>query len=176
MTKKRKAASSSAGFEAQIADIDRKVLADFESDEDLAFEFLGCKEIEKDGVRSFSYLIPGSKREAECRRALVRLLRGTADLSNALRWRLAGLFDPKSSDDRALVLVKKAKGGANEPSTMRAIEIGRAMAAVVRAGGNRESAIEAAIQRFGISRSSADRFFRKRLVVWLREPDKSDMN
>jgi hypothetical protein len=147
-----------------------------ESDEDLAFEFLGYKEVEKDGVRSLFYLTPGSKREAECRTALLRLLRGGGDLSGALRWRLAGLLDPKSNDDRTLVIEKRAKGGTNEPTTARAIEIARAMAAVVNAGGNRERAIEAAIQQFGISRSSAERAFKEHTNPWIIKPNKSAMN
>ena len=148
-----------------------------EFDEDLAFEFLGYKAIEKDGVRSLFYLTPGSKREAECRAALLRLLRGGADLSNAIRWRLAGLLDPESTvDDRVMVIEKRAKGGTNEPSTARAIEVARSMAAVVNAGGNREKAIEAAIQQFGISRSSAERAFKDHANAWIIKPHKSAMN
>jgi hypothetical protein len=181
MTKRKagpkEAASSSADFEAQIADIERKLIDEpTESDENLAAEFLLNKEIEKDGVRSFSYLTPGSKREVECRAALLRLLRGSADLSNALRWRLASLLDPDSGDDRALVIRKRTKGGVNEPSHSRAIEVARVMADVLNANGNHESAIKAAMQQFGISRSSAERAFRDHIGPWIIKPDKSAMS
>jgi len=148
-----------------------------ETDEDLALEYLGGKQVEKNGVRSFAYVKPKSDRERECLRAISRLLRGDRELSHAIRWRLASLFDPQPlSEERQLTIRRRGRGGANEPSALRAIEIGRSMAAMIDAGRNREEALDDAERRFGVSRSTAERAFREHGDVWRVKADVTELH
>jgi hypothetical protein len=133
-----------------------------ETDEDLAIEYLGCKAIDRDGVIEFVYVEPGSDRETECLTALCRLLSNiNQEISFGLRMRLATLFDPKSLiERRQLVMQPRLRGGPNEPSDMRSVMIASDLAAELNAGHKLESAIAAAVQRYGVSRPTVQRAWR----------------
>jgi hypothetical protein len=142
-----------------------------ETDEDLAFEYLGCRVIERDGVTQFAYVSPGSERERACLQAIARLLRGVGDISTGLRWRLAALFDPETSiEARQLVMKRRAGGGANEPTEVRAVQVARMIAAEINANRKLEDALDLAEQRYGVSRRTAQRAWRDHGAVWIRKP------
>lgn len=178
MTKRKdapnEAATSHADFDAQIADVRNgvreKVNNQAQSDEDLALEYLGCKETQDgEGRVTFGYVKPGSDRERECLSAIGRLLRSSADLSTGIRWRLATLFDPSEAtvESRKLVLRRRRPGGANEPTEARSIAIARFLAEQVSAGRTKEHALSLAQDRYSVSRSTAERAWDP---IWLAPP------
>jgi hypothetical protein len=137
-----------------------------ETDEKLAIEFLGCEATEHDGVVEFNYVEPNSDREKECLAALCRLLRGREPISTGLRWRLATLFDADADvEARQLVFVRR-RGGPNEPSDARSVMIARDLATELNAGHKLESAIAAAVQRYGVSRPTVQRAWKAHRAVF----------
>lgn len=133
-----------------------------ETDEALAIEYLGSKQSDSDGVVKFTYVKPGSDRETECINALCRLLRSREEISIGLRWRLATLFDREAPvEARQLVFKRRRRGGPNEPSDARWLAIAIAMAAEIKADHGLESAIAAAVKRYGVDRSTVLRAWRK---------------
>jgi hypothetical protein len=138
-----------------------------ETDEDLALEYLGCKAIDRDGVIEFTYVEPDSDRETECLRALGRLLRGREPISIGLRWRLATLFDPDETTEARQLQFHRRRGGPNEPSDARSVMIARDIAAVTNEGhGFFESAVAAAVERYGVSRPTVLRAWRTHRTVY----------
>jgi hypothetical protein len=144
---------------------------EIERDEKLAIEYLGCKEIEFQGVREFEYVEAGSAREVECLAALSRLLRGDRPLSGLIRWRLASLFDPDSPTETRQLFMRRPTGGKDEPSHIRDVEIARDLAADVKAGRKLDSAVRAAEQRYGVSHATVMRAWRDHNKVWLDRND-----
>jgi hypothetical protein len=126
-------------------------------DETLAFAFLAGIVEEKDGVVSHRYFEKGSEIEAGAQAALVRLLRGDQPLSDAIRWRLAGLFDPKATDERQLKIVNRRRGPQKITAAL-SLEIALYIAGqYVKDGTKLESAKEAAAKRFNVALRTATR-------------------
>jgi hypothetical protein len=140
-----------------------------ETDEKLAIDFLGCEASEHDGVVKFSYVEPGSDREKECLAALCRLLRGREPISTGLRWRLATLFDADAEvEARQLVFVRR-RGGPHEPSDAKSVMIASDVAAELSAGHKLESAIAAAVQRYGVSRPTVQRAWKAHRAAYEKQ-------
>jgi hypothetical protein len=127
------------------------------ADEDFAQAFLGGLWEEKGGVVSHRYFEKGSEIEARAQAALVRLLRGDRPLTDAIRWRLAGLFDPKSSDDRQLKIAPRRKGPKRVTPEL-AFEIARYIAVQYKHEGVKiEAAMAAACKRYSVSLRTVER-------------------
>lgn len=142
-----------------------------DTDEELAFEYLGCKVIEREGFTQFAYVTPGSDRERLCLQAIARLLRSDGEISTGLRWRLAALFDPETSiETRQLTMKRRAGGGANEPTEVRAVQVARMIADQINSNRKLEEALDLAEQRYGVSRRTAQRAWKDHGAVWIRKP------
>jgi hypothetical protein len=127
------------------------------NDEELAFAFLAGLVEEKAAVVSHRYFEKGSEIERHAQAALVRLLRGDRPLSHAIRFRLASLFDPVSSDERQFKIVN-CRRGPQKITAALSIEIARYIAEqYVKDGTKMESAMGAAAKRYSVSLRTTER-------------------
>ena len=135
-------------------------------DEKLAREYLTGRIIEgPDGKPQHQYLESGSEEEREAKAALGRLLR-TDNLSSYIRWALAGMHDPESKLHSREFVIKNRSGGA-QPNHVIDIAIAMDVAQAVDSGTKLEAAIQKAVERYGVSRSTAFRAWEDHGRVWL---------
>jgi hypothetical protein len=125
-------------------------------DETLALAFLAGLMEEKGGVVSHRYLEKGSDTERLAQAALVRLLRGDRPLTDIIRWRLAGLFDPNATDDRRLKIVNRRRGPQKITAAL-SLEIARHVAEQYVKDGKIEAAMESATKRYSVSLRTVER-------------------
>jgi hypothetical protein len=89
----------------------------------------------------------------KCRRALVRVLRSEQPLNKVLRNHLAELFDDASkATHRILEIGNRKKGGKPNRSAER--QVGKYIESRRRVGIKQEAAIEEAMKRFHVARST----------------------
>jgi hypothetical protein len=113
-------------------------------DEDLAFELIAGRLVRDSNGRVLSneYLKPGSNRERDARAAMARVLRNPdRELSIALRFRLAALFDADYHYEAREFVIKNRKRGV-QPNHLVDMSIADDIAREVMAGEQVETAVE----------------------------------
>lgn len=130
--------------------------ADDARDEQLAIVYLAGMVRESKGVVSHEYVEPGSNIETDAKAALARMLRGDRPLPDFIRWRLAALFDPDSSDERQFSIANRRRGERAKPFV--ALEIARYVAGNLPAFGDKLDAVQqAAADRYSVSLRTVQR-------------------
>jgi len=133
-----------------------------DDDRDLieAMVFLGgFTEYDKRGVPRHRYYKPDSPQDKHCREALARVLRSSQPLGRQLRDMLASAIDPEpnpttfpSWSARELVFKKRGKGAPPDPGAKN--HIADFIWQEAKAGKGVEKAVEAAQDRFNLSREA----------------------
>jgi hypothetical protein len=147
--------------------------ANWTDDERLASDFLTGRIIDGASSWSHQYLEPGTAEEREARAALVRLLRSDAPLNDWIRRRLAVLFDYDfehgGGPDHFLhvlrletrMLVFKNRSSGAQPQPARDFTLAEYVARKMADGIKVESAIQEAMDHFGVERPTAFRAYRE---------------
>ena len=136
-------------------------------DEDLAFELIAGRLVRNSNGRVLSteFLKPGSNRERDARAAMARVLRNPdRELSIALRFRLAALFDADHHYETREFVIKNRKTGARPNDDMF---IADDIAREVMAGEQVETAVELAAEHYGATHATAYRAWKKHARLFL---------
>ena len=128
------------------------------TDERLVLEYLYYRVFKRNAALEYAYVEPGSDRELECLAALGRLLRGEQFNRATLLWLADGV------EARQLRLVRRRAGGPNYPSDARKADI--AVCVAVNAGKQIKCGILLAMERYGVSESTATRAWAAHMPVW----------
>jgi hypothetical protein len=127
--------------------------------EDVAFAFLSGATLAGNKIVPESPA-PGSKDELAAREALVTLLLlDERPLDSGIRMALAALFDPERIEPRRIVIENRKKGP--QPNRFRRLMITRDIERDVKDGAPVKTAISRAVEKFGISESTAYRVWGK---------------
>jgi hypothetical protein len=92
------------------------------------------------------------------RKTLARLLRSHLEINSAIRWRLASLFDPDSSDDRKLKFELRNCGERGAGQEIR-LAVARFIGERRGAGDSMKKAVSLAMKRYGVSERAAYRYY-----------------
>jgi hypothetical protein len=128
-------------------------------DELLIAAFLGGFGATVNGRDVYKYFEPEDPDDRAARVALAKLLRSKKPLRNGLRRALADLFDPLAKGEpRKLIIVSRRRGRRPKPIGQ---EIARELTASVAGGSLLKSAVQDAMERYGISESTVMRAWSK---------------
>lgn len=125
---------------------------------ELVREYVHGRIEERGGQIIVKYLKPGSERERDALKALVHLLRDGSTLSTAVRWGLAGLFDPESSQPRKFAITNRRKG--RQPMPQRDSLLALDIADAISRGRKFEAVIAEVGHRFNLSRAQVLRIWK----------------
>ena len=145
-------------------------------DENLAFELIAGRLVRDSNGRVLSneYLKPGSNRERDARAAMARVLRNPdRELSIALRFRLAALFDADHHYEAREFVIKNRKRSV-QPNHLVDMSIADDIAREVMAGEQVETAVELAAEHYGATHATAYRAWKKHARLFL--PGKHSLN
>ena len=138
-------------------------------DEDLAFELIAGRLVRDPNGRALAteYLKSGSNRERDARAAMARVLRNPdRELSIALRFRLAALFDADHHYETREFVIKNRKRGA-QPNHLVDMSIADDIAREVMAGEQVEAAVQLEAERYGVTHATAHRAWKKHARLFL---------